>query len=125
MKYYFTLLFIAIGHCSFGQKFQTELTQYFQTGDTLKQRETLEKWERENPNSPELYINYFNFYLDKAKREVTAFGIEQSKKSETEEISHELTVEGNQFAVNYENYTQNAFKKIDEGINKYPDRLDI
>jgi len=128
MKYYFILLFIAVAHCSFGQNFQTELAKHFRSGDTLKQREILEKWEKENSDNPELYINYFNFYLDKAKREITAFSIEQSTKNEKEHINsddQELDNTENQFAVNYEIYTQNALQKIEKGIGKYPDRLDM
>ena len=122
MKYYFVLLFIVIGHCSFGQNFQTELTKHFRTGDTLKQRQVLEKWEKENSNNPELYINYFNYYLDKAKREITSFAIEQAEKNEAGQESNGME---SQFAQNYERYTQNALLKIDKGIDKFPDRLDM
>ena len=125
MKYYLALLFLIIGYCSFGQNFQTDLTQYFRTGDTLKQRETLEKWKKENPNNPELYFNYFNYYLDMAKREIAAFIESQSQKSEMDEITQESEAKENQYAINYENYTLNALEKIEEGINLYPDRLDM
>ena len=122
MKYYFVLLFIAIGYCSFGQDFQTELTKYFRAGDTLKQRKTLEKWEKENPDNPELYINYFNYYLEKAKKEIESFAVEQAEKNEEGQESNGME---SQFAINYEDYTKKALQKIETGIDKYPDRLDM
>ena len=128
MKYFFALLFVVIGHCSFGQNFQSELTRHIRAGDTLKQRETLEKWEKENPNNPDLYIHYFNYFLNKAKNELTSFALQQSQEFETKSMSNAEEISNNTenpFVLNYEKYVGQAFDKIEGGINLYPNRLDM
>jgi tetratricopeptide (TPR) repeat protein len=91
-------------HFCFGQDYQAEFSYFLRKSDTLQQRILLEKWEKDNPDNPELYISYFNHYLNKAKME--------EKQSVT---GSDTTT----------NFTREALLKMEEGIDRFPDRLDM
>lgn len=107
MKHLLVFLFIISVHFCFGQDFQMEFIYLLRKGDTLKQRELLEKWEKNNPDNPELYISYYNYYLNKAKQG-------SSKDSAGNELMDRNAV-----------FVQKALLKMEEGIDYFPDRLDM
>lgn len=121
MKYLFVFLFIISVHFCFGQDYQMEFTYFLRKGDTLKQRELLEKWEKNNPDNPELYINYYNYYLDKAKKTLTPLATEQSQGGNLEPSDSAI----NEIIRNYQDFTQKALLRIEDGIDRFPDRLDM
>ena len=107
MRYLLVFLFIISVHFCFGQDYQVEFTYLLRKGDTLKQRELLEKWEKNNPDNPELYISYYNYFLNKAKQ------------------GNPKDSAGNELIDNNAVYTQKALLKMEEGIDLFPDRLDM
>lgn len=110
-----------------GQNYQTDFNEALKKGDTTKQRELLNKWENEEPNNPELYTSYFNYYFLLSRQEVLAIsndapeGESFSLKDSTGKTAGYL---GGQTYYNPE-IINKGFEKIDAGIQLYPDRLDM
>ena len=63
-------LILIIGTNAFSQNYFESFKKYQASGDTLKQKELLEKWEQEKPNDSELYTSLFNYFFQKSKNEV-------------------------------------------------------
>ena len=53
-----------------GQVFKQQFDNLFLKKDTIKQRQLLEKWEKSNSNDPELYVAYFNYFVNQSMKEV-------------------------------------------------------
>lgn len=68
-------LFVAT--CIWGQDFEEQFNAAFQEQDTTQQRAVLMEWEREEPQNPELFTSYFNFYFRLAQQEVMTVTKEQ------------------------------------------------
>ena len=64
------LLILIIGTNVFSQDYFENFKKYQANGDTLKQKELLEKWKQEKPDDSELYTSLFNYYFQKSKNEV-------------------------------------------------------
>ena len=118
---------MALSNIGFCQDFKIEFDQLCQLGDTTKQIELLKKWEKVDPNNAELFTSYFNYYFQKSKKEVVAMTTEVPVKE-----SQQLTDSAGNTAgyltskIVYDELSlQKAFSTIDEGINKYPNRLDM
>ena len=121
------LLWISLPVFTFGQDFQMEFKKHFETNDTVGLRNTLEQWEKSNPNDPELYTSYFNYHFLKAKQEVIMITTDEPDGENLEIIdqSNQATAYvGAEFFLN-PTEMQKAFDKIDEGIKRFPNRLDM
>lgn len=110
-----------------GQDYQSRFIEYFDEGDTVKQYEVLEEWNSNDPQDPELYTSYFNYYFLKARNEILTL---TSEEPEGESLSFQDSTGstagyiGSQ--ITYDPQLLNkAFEKIDRGITLHPDRLDM
>ena len=128
MKLPITLL-LALTTSSVGisQDYYSDFVGYLQKGDTNKQIETLKEWEKSDPNNPELFTSYFNYYFMKSEKEVIAMTAEQP---EGESLVLSDSLNDTEFYLGSEIMydpvdLENAFTKIDEGIRLYPNRLDM
>jgi tetratricopeptide (TPR) repeat protein len=91
--------------------------------------EHLQKWEKSEPQNPEVYIGYFNYYIRKGSKSGVA--IKKYSKSnkeqivitdpETGEIVGYLT---DTIFYDYEEI-QHAFEYLDKGLKYGPNRLDM
>lgn len=96
-------------------------------GDSLMQWSVLEKWESEDPTNAELFTSYFNFYYLNAKKELLVLSSELNGSdglgivdSSGKEVGYLV---GQQF---YDaDMMDKAFAKINQGIQLYPNRLDM
>ena len=111
------------------QNYFEDFQKYYQSGDTLKERELLENWKQEKPNDSELYTSLFNYYFQKSKNEVLLLA-EGTPPQGQEYI--ELKDSANQVSgfisskIDYEKSNlKKAFESIDKGIEMYPNRLDM
>jgi len=112
---------------AYGQNFKTDFDSYCQEGDTVKQLEVLEKWEKKEPKSPELYTSYFNYYFLKSKQDVLSlttdqpdgesFSIQDSTGKTAGYLGSQITYDTK--------VLEKGFHKINQGINLYPNRLDM
>lgn len=120
---FISFIIILISHFTFSQNFQEQFSQHCQSKDTLAQRQLLEKWEKEKPNDAEMFTSYFNYYFLKARQEkIVLEGM--PKKEETDSINQPIGHFRGEIVFD-ENIVNKSFKKIDEGIKKYPNRLDM
>nr|WP_299206089.1 tetratricopeptide repeat protein [uncultured Brumimicrobium sp.] len=122
-----SLTFVLIALYSFGQDYKSQFNQSLKDGDTSKQIELLTNWEKETPNDPELFPSYFNYYFLKSKQEIISISSEQPS-GETLQVSDSSGQVsgflGSQTVYDLE-LVQKGLDKINIGIEKYPNRLDM
>jgi tetratricopeptide (TPR) repeat protein len=112
---------------SFGQDYQKQFAEFCEKKDTLAQRKLLEEWKQSNPNDPELFTSYFNYYFFLSKHEI--LGLE-TKPNNGESLT---LLDSNNQAVAFivgntfydETLLNKAYEVIDKGIEKFPTRLDM
>ena len=129
---YLRLTFTAIlcSLCLFvnGQDYPNEFNSLVLKNDTIGQVNLLKKWSAANPNDPELFIAYFNYYVQKSRSEVISIGKEQAG-NESLEISDTgtgKTVGYMGLVKEYDNYyLKQWLAYIDKGIALNPNRLDM
>jgi tetratricopeptide (TPR) repeat protein len=121
------LLFALVTNSIFGQDFYREFQKYLQTDDTIKQLEILKQWEGSNPKDPELYTSYFNYFFSKSKKEIITLNKEKPEGESlvfTDSLNQTAGYIGSQ--INFDELElEKGFNKISEGIELYPDRLDM
>lgn len=114
-------------YTGFGQEYASQFSQLFQEGDTIQQKELLKKWESEEPDNPELFTSYFNYYFQKSKQDFISMSTEPPKEEgfqlqdSTGQVAGFL---GSKVVYDLE-VLQKGFDKIDQGIKKHPNRLDM
>src|SRR5690554_7192830 len=113
--------------CGRDWSFRRVLFRSLKDGDTSKQIELLTNWEKETPNDPELFPCYFNYYFLKSKQEIISISSEQPS-GETLQVSDSSGQVsgflGSQTVYDLE-LVQKGLDKINIGIEKYPNRLDM
>ncbi len=109
--------------------YQNKFNKYLVKKDFAKLAKLLQKWEKKDPTSATLYINYFNYYIAKSMEgNVTV----SKEKPQTADMSNVMVAldKNNQpvmfMTVRYDQaLLKQAIDKIDEGIAHYPNRLDM
>ena len=122
------LMLIGLLQSISAQDFKTQFKILFNKQDIAGQEKLLQTWEKSNPEDPELYVSYFNFYINKSRSETISLTTKPiSKESVT------LTKENDEKAVAYIG-SRVSFNKVDfdkgisyinKGIEKFPNRLDM
>ena len=121
------LAFSILTNFCFGQDYKSQFDQLCQDGDTTKQIELLTKWESEDPQNPELFTSYFNYYFLKSIQEFVSMSTNQPNgeslqlQDSTGQVAGFL---GSETVYNSE-ILQKGLDKIDQGIKMYPNRLDM
>jgi len=111
------------------QNYQTDFQKYSQANDTTNQLKTLIEWEKLNPKDAELFTSYFNYYFNKSKNEILVVAAGDPPKGEeylslSDSAGNYAGFIGSQ--INYDNsYLKKGLDKITDGINLYPNRLDM
>lgn len=113
-----------------GQNFKQRFNDFFSKKDTMGQRILLEEWEKSDSNDAELYVAYYNYYVNKSKNDFLTFGQNPQGDNVLEIKSTDSSVE-NQTIFLYSNNDYNivllnkGFEWIEKGIEKHPNRLDM
>jgi tetratricopeptide (TPR) repeat protein len=121
------LTFSVLTNFTYGQDYKSQFDKLRQEGDTIRQLELLKKWELEDPDNPELFTSYFNYYFLKSRQEFVSMTTKQPKgeslqlEDSTGQIAGFI---GSEFIYN-KDILQKGFEKIDQGILLYPNRLDM
>ncbi|HTE00620.1 MAG TPA: hypothetical protein VK668_15110 [Mucilaginibacter sp.] len=112
------------------QAFSQSFREQFKSSqnDTAAQSKVLINWNKANPDDPELYVAYYNFYVKKSMREM--INLERTQKGEK---SFEIKDPKTGKVVGYMNdgatydlaLVEKGFHYIDIGIEKFPSRLDM
>ncbi len=101
---------------------------YLQRGDTLEMKALLGKWEKENPNDPELFTSYYNYYISQSRQNVLTFGQNPPKDQEVI-VAKDSADKAISYLYDATIYEPIAYKKamtyIDSGIKLFPERLDM
>lgn len=132
MKRFFNILFFVeiITFSSFSQHHKTEFNQLLSKNDTTAQRSLLQKWEAKNNQDPDLYVAYFNYYVNRSKQEIIEIGnnpqgddvlkITNTDKSKKDQVGYIYGVQMfNPLLV------QKGFYYAERGLQIAPARLDI
>ncbi|SRR5258705_4516086 len=91
---FFSWLFISAA----GQNFEQQFIELYHKQDTIGEAKILTQWKSKKPNDPELYVAYFNYYVQKSMQKAVELEREDLKK---------------------------AYEYIDKGIAMFPNRLDM
>lgn len=122
-------LIILFSFESKGQNYFEDFQIHFNSGDTLKQFEILEKWSEISPNDAELHVSLFNYYFLKSQKEILVLNSGQPSHDKDVLVLKDSTDMVAGFIGSQINYEQSnlkkAFESIDEGIETYPNRLDM
>ena len=117
---------------AYGQNEWQQFKLLSENKDTLGQRILLENWEKRSLNDPELYVAYFNYFVEKSRSEVLVIGQDLKQNAfivleiESQDSSKQDRVEYMYRQVSFQEfYTQKAIEWIDKGIDRFPNRLDM
>jgi tetratricopeptide (TPR) repeat protein len=117
---------------AYGQNEWQQFKLLSEKEDTLGQRILLENWEKRSLNDPELYVAYFNYFVEKSRSEVLVIGQDLKQNAymvleiENQDSSKQDRVEYMYRQVSFQEfYTQKAIEWIDKGIDRFPNRLDM
>lgn len=127
-RFLIIVLLIIVGHTnSVGQNYFDEFKRICNSDDTTSQLKLLKDWEKTNPNDPELFTCYFNYYFKLSKKSAITIENDPKEFEESIEISDSNGVKGYLVEkIYYDNDLLNrALKAIDSGIEKFPTRLDM
>jgi len=112
---------------SFGQDYKKQFDQLCLAKDTIKQKELLLKWQSEDPDNPELYTSFFNYYYFASRQELLSVLSRPSGEDNihiSDSTGQTVGFLGSKFFY-YHDLLQKAFTWSDEGIEMYPNRLDM
>lgn len=130
-RYFLATFFVFIGSFQsiYGQdNFKAQFDELFNKKDIAGQQKVLQNWEKTNPNDPELYVSYFNYYFSKGRKEVlnltTKSTSKDSIKLTKEDDNKTVAYLGSQASFNKEDFDKSILY-IDKGIEKFPNRLDM
>lgn len=126
----FLFVFITTIQTTFSQNYKSEFNQLLSKNDTTKQRILLQKWETENNQDPELYVAYFNYFVNRSKQEIIEIGnnpqgddvlkITSTDKSKKDPVGYIYGVQ-----MFNPSLVQKGFFYADKGLQIAPARLDI
>lgn len=110
-----------------GQDFKQRFTESFNSKDTTAQLTVLKEWEKSANNDADFYISFFNYYANKAAKEVIS--IETSTEDEeamvlSDSLNNPVGFITSRVIFNNADLTK-ALEYINNGITKFPDRLDM
>lgn len=116
-KYYFIIPCLIFLNCKlFSQSFQEELNK---EKDSLGKLSILKNWEKSTPDDSEVYIAYFNYYIEKSRETGTKGNKHYGKPGKTDSIINANVVIYNS------KFLKEAFFNIDKAIKIKPNRIDI
>jgi tetratricopeptide (TPR) repeat protein len=132
MKNYLTLFFALsiVVNPSIGQSFKDRFDVLFSSRNTAGQAELLKDWERADSTDPELYVAYFNYYVNQSRKSMIELGNNPKGKDVFQLMEMDTTKKepvGYMYeSTEYEPILLNkGLESADKGIGINPDRLDI
>ncbi len=126
-KIILTILLSGLLLTSAGQNFNQQFNSLFDKKDVAGQEKLLAQWNSTNPNDPELYVAYYNFYVRQSMKEVV--GLENQPKGghslEMKDSTGKVAGYMNDLIEYDTSYLNKGFEYIDKGIKMFPNRLDM
>ena len=128
MKYVIAVLFLFLSISTFGQNYQAQYEELFITKNREAMPALLTKWEKADPNDPELFIAYFNYYFWESRSEMVGLSAEASD-GENLALYKDGDANPSGFLNSVIVYDDSLFDLAQtyllKGIEKYPRRLDM
>jgi tetratricopeptide (TPR) repeat protein len=110
------------------QDFKEKFNESFNSGDSTTQLNILIEWEKTDNNDPELYVGYFNYYVNQARDEMIRID-NNPQGDQVLQISDTATGKpvGYMYSEIYYHpeIVNIGFDYIEKGIQKFPNRLDM
>lgn len=112
------------------QNYKQQYNEQLSKNDTIGRYKILNEWAKAGSNDPEMYIAYFNYYVDLSKTEVLQIG-QNPKGEDVLKLMNKDSATNEAVAYLYSNTNfnsallNNGFDWISKGIKMYPDRLDM
>lgn len=104
-----------------------EFSNLTKNNDTIAQKAMLEKWEKKGVNDPDFYVAAFNYYVNRARKEVLNLGTDEPDGESLalqDEEGNTAGFLGSKIIYSADESDQ-AISYINKGIAKFPDRLDL
>lgn len=116
LRYLLSIFSLLIQTILSAQDYQEQFNAALEKRDTLAMLPILQKWEAQTPNDAELFTSYFNYYyLISAEETISVL----PDDTDSTQVIMEPGIYYKKLLVD------KAFAKIDEGISRYPNRLDM
>lgn len=129
MRHFILSIFAALTIFVYANDFNESFTDAILKNDLTTAEDIIDKWKAASPEDPELYPALFNYYLSKARQEVVMISDTPDHTSGSTFVLSDST--GNQVGAIFskdvwnDSILQQSFRTIDEGIEKYPSRIDF
>lgn len=119
-----------LGNAASAQDFGADFYAAFQAGDTLKQKEILDRWHASPQADAEYYAAAFNYYVSRAERQMLEMGDTPRNEESLMILSDSLSSDepvGYIYETTFYDpaLMQRAYAAVREGIARYPERLDL
>lgn len=113
-----------------GQTFKQQFNELASKKDTVGQQQLLEKWEKTDSNDPELFVAYFNYFVNKSRSEIITLGQNPKGENILQIMDQDTTKKepvGFIYGDTYFNpeLLSKGFDWINKGIEKHSNRLDM
>lgn len=100
------------------------------SNDTVALKKCIMQWEKANPESPDVIAAWYNYYIKRAMNNVLQLStVQPADGKQYMELQNDTTKQTAGYLYEQTIYnpelTKQAFAKIDEGIQKFPNRLDL
>lgn len=100
------------------------------SNDTVALKKCIMQWEKANPQSPDVIAAWYNYYIKRAMSNVLQLStVQPADGKQYMELQNDTTKQTAGYLYEQTIYnpelTKQAFAKIDEGIQKFPNRLDL
>ena len=100
------------------------------SNDTVALKKCIMQWEKANPESPDVIAAWYNYYIKRAMNNVLQLStVQPADGKQYMELQNDTTKQTAGYLYEQTVYnpelTKQAFAKIDEGIQKFPNRLDL
>ncbi len=122
-----TVIVVLMSQIGFGQDYQSEFLKYCETKDTINQLKVLKEWQSQNPKDAELFTSYFNYHFSKSKKvfvSLTTSPPSGESYAFRDSLNQTAGYIGNQIQFDQDELKK-GLDRIDEGIELYPNRLDM
>lgn len=123
-----TVVILCISFAAIAQDYQSKFLELMEKGEDSEIISLLEGWAQTHPADAEMFIAYFNFYLNKSRKEIIRMG-DQPGQGDYLVLTDTTTQEPAGYMFSEIHYDDSLFalahQYLTEGIAKNPKRLDM
>lgn len=130
MRYYILPLLIAICTTALCDEYKDEYIELLKEEEYKKLLLHIQKWEEEKPEDPEMFIAYFNYYINRSKKAGVSLDTTPPDQDEktlvfTDPNTGEVRGYISDRIIFDEEDVRRGTAHLDKGLELHPDRLDM